>query len=201
MCRYNIVSRILIILTVATFALAAPVLVQEKRQVYVDVVHAPKDVINVSENRRMDPNDGLNIMWDAILHPENAWNHNPVAVHLQEPEPPLNPAEPEPPLNPADPDRESIELDDDAPPGSPESGDSHSPPTSPDPSTASEDWRVAPTSPESSTASEDWHMAPTSPESSTESEDWHMAPSGLESSTESDADRGYWPTNSEFSES
>ena len=49
MRRYNIVSGILLILSIIGFALASPVLVQEKRQARVDVVH--KDVITVSEKR------------------------------------------------------------------------------------------------------------------------------------------------------
>jgi hypothetical protein len=45
MRRYNIVTRILLILSIIDFALAAPVLVQEKRQAFVDAVLIPKDVI------------------------------------------------------------------------------------------------------------------------------------------------------------
>ena len=48
---YDIVSGILLILSVIDFALAAPVLVQEKRQAWVDVVHLPKDVITVLDKR------------------------------------------------------------------------------------------------------------------------------------------------------
>jgi hypothetical protein len=51
MRRYDIVSGILLILSIIDFALAAPVLVQEKRQASVDVVHIPKDVITVLEKR------------------------------------------------------------------------------------------------------------------------------------------------------
>jgi hypothetical protein len=52
MRRYNIVvSGILLILSMIDFALAAPVLVQEKRQTFVDVVHIPKDVITVLGKR------------------------------------------------------------------------------------------------------------------------------------------------------
>ena len=39
------------ILSIIDFALAAPVLVQEKRQACVDVVHIPKDVISVLGKR------------------------------------------------------------------------------------------------------------------------------------------------------
>jgi len=45
MRRYNIVSRILLILTVSAFALAAPVLVQERRQSCVNEVHVPRAVL------------------------------------------------------------------------------------------------------------------------------------------------------------
>ncbi|KAN0123263.1 hypothetical protein V8E52_003216 [Russula decolorans] len=51
MRRYDIVSGILLILSIIDFALAAPVLVQEKRQASVDVVHIPKDVITVLGKR------------------------------------------------------------------------------------------------------------------------------------------------------
>ncbi len=51
MRRYYIVSGILLILPIIDFALAAPVLVQEECQAYVDVVHIPKDVITVLEKR------------------------------------------------------------------------------------------------------------------------------------------------------
>ncbi|KAI0280942.1 hypothetical protein BGY98DRAFT_283580 [Russula aff. rugulosa BPL654] len=47
MRRYDIVFGILLILSSIYFALAAPVLVQEKRQARVDVVHIPRDVIAV----------------------------------------------------------------------------------------------------------------------------------------------------------
>jgi hypothetical protein len=42
MRRYDIVFGIILILSIIDFALAAPVLVQEKRQAYADVVHTPK---------------------------------------------------------------------------------------------------------------------------------------------------------------
>ena len=54
MRRYNIVvSGILLIFSINGFALAAPILLQEKHQARVDVVHIPKesDVITVVENR------------------------------------------------------------------------------------------------------------------------------------------------------
>ena len=60
MRRYNMVSWILLILTVITFALAAPVLVQDKRQAWVDVVHVP-EVVTILGKRIMDKD--LDVVW------------------------------------------------------------------------------------------------------------------------------------------
>ena len=51
MRRYDIVFGIILILYIIDFALAAPVLVQEKRQAYVDVVHTPKGARTASRKR------------------------------------------------------------------------------------------------------------------------------------------------------
>ncbi|KAN0123156.1 hypothetical protein V8E52_003109 [Russula decolorans] len=51
MQRYDIVSGILLILSIIDFALAAPVLVQDKRQACVDMVHVPRDAIAVLGKR------------------------------------------------------------------------------------------------------------------------------------------------------
>jgi hypothetical protein len=51
MRRYDIVSGILLILSIIDFALAAPISAQEKRQTCVDVVNIPKDVITVLGKR------------------------------------------------------------------------------------------------------------------------------------------------------
>jgi hypothetical protein len=51
MRRYDVVSRILFILSIIDFALAAPILMQEKRQASVDVVRMPKGVITVLGKR------------------------------------------------------------------------------------------------------------------------------------------------------
>ena len=51
MRRYVIVSGILLILPVIDFALAAPVLVQEKRQASVDVLNIPRDEVTVLGKR------------------------------------------------------------------------------------------------------------------------------------------------------
>jgi hypothetical protein len=59
MRRCDIISGILLILSIIDFALAAPVLLQEKRQASVDVVHVPKDVMTVLGKRGDHPNDRL----------------------------------------------------------------------------------------------------------------------------------------------
>src|ERR1700747_2603198 len=51
MRRYDIVSGILLILSITNFALAAPVYVKEKHQACVNVVHIPKNVISVLGKR------------------------------------------------------------------------------------------------------------------------------------------------------
>ena len=53
MRRHDIVSGILI-LFIIDFAIAAPVLVQEKNQAVVDVAHLPKDVVTVLGKRGDD---------------------------------------------------------------------------------------------------------------------------------------------------
>ena len=50
MRQYNIIFGILL-LSIIDFALAAPVHAQEKRQIRIDVVHTPRDVITVLEKR------------------------------------------------------------------------------------------------------------------------------------------------------
>ena len=69
MRRYNKVSWILLILTVITFALAVPVLVQDKRQAWVDVEHAPEDVVTML-GKRLDLEEDVNVLWNG-LH----WHH------------------------------------------------------------------------------------------------------------------------------
>ena len=54
MRQCNIFSGIILILSIIEFALAAPILVQEKRQVGVDALHIPKDVITVLGKRGDD---------------------------------------------------------------------------------------------------------------------------------------------------
>jgi hypothetical protein len=154
MRRYNIIPRILLILTVSTFALAAPVLVQERRQSGVDEVHVPRAVLG-----KRALSDYVRFMVDGFENmegpaedeplPNLAEEHVPEAYAPQPnlpeepvPEvhvPPPNLAEEPvqevhaPPHDPVDSDQESMVFDDDAPPASPEYGHSRSPspPTSP----------------------------------------------------------------------
>jgi hypothetical protein len=65
MRRYDIISGILLILSIIDFALPAPVLVQEKRQERVDVVHIPKDVITVLGRRGRE--DELEKLWEGYF--------------------------------------------------------------------------------------------------------------------------------------
>jgi hypothetical protein len=64
MRRYYTVSGILLILPIIDFALAAPVLVQEKRQADVDVAHIPEDAITMLGKR----GDELNELWLKALN-------------------------------------------------------------------------------------------------------------------------------------
>ena len=57
MRRYGIVSRILFILSIIDFALAAPVLVQGKRQARIDVVHRPKIMMTALSKRGWEPGE------------------------------------------------------------------------------------------------------------------------------------------------
>jgi hypothetical protein len=82
MRRYDIASGILLILSIIDFALAAPVLVQEKRQASVDVVHIPRDVIT-ELGKRMD-DEGLGKMvakyFKTIIQPaESSETHAPLS--------------------------------------------------------------------------------------------------------------------------
>ena len=58
------------ILTVSTFALAVPVLVQEKRQSCFDEAHIPRDVVNVLGKRTLDD---LHMLWDGPWRFGNVW--------------------------------------------------------------------------------------------------------------------------------
>jgi hypothetical protein len=92
MRRYYIVSGILLILPIIDFAVAAPVLVQEKRQAGVDVVHIPEDAITMLGKR----GDELNELWLKLFgHPED---------HFAKPEESsaARPSSSSPPSGPAD---------------------------------------------------------------------------------------------------
>lgn len=166
----NIASRVILILTVITLVLAAPVLVQEKRQACVDVVDVPEDMITVLEKRILG--EDLDALWDRLWHYENVWGNR----NLEAVQPPHSPADSIifgstesdddsylTHTSLADSNHGSMELDSDAPPPSSEAEDSHWPPSSPE-----------------------WQSA--------ESEDWSTAPSSLGSSTESDSDPDRWST-------
>ena len=112
MYRHNIVLWILIILTVSTFALAAPVLIQEKRQSCVDEVHVPRGVITVLGKRVQGDNVHLlldvfeDVLGGAVENmplPNLVEEHVP-EVHAPQPNLPEEPV-PEahaPPPNPAE---------------------------------------------------------------------------------------------------
>ena len=73
MRRYYIISGILLIIDLAV---AAPVLVQEKRQADVDVVHIPEDAITMLGKR----GDELDKLWLKLFkHPENYFFEKPEA--------------------------------------------------------------------------------------------------------------------------
>jgi len=68
MRRYYIVSGVLLIFLIIDIAVAAPVLVQEKRQEGVDVVHIPEDAITMLGKRGGE----LNELWLKLFgHPED----------------------------------------------------------------------------------------------------------------------------------
>ena len=66
MRQCDIFSGILLIFSITDFALAAPILVQEKRQECVDVVHMPKDVISVLGKRGGTPGDLLDELYKVV---------------------------------------------------------------------------------------------------------------------------------------
>jgi hypothetical protein len=79
MRRYDIVSGILLVLPIVDFALAAPILVQEKqRRASVDLVPRPKDVITVFGKRWMEGIDEdaadrfMREYFADLLHPAEA---------------------------------------------------------------------------------------------------------------------------------
>ena len=109
MLRYYIVSGILLIIPVA---LAAPVLVQEKRQAGIEAMHIPEDAITTLGKR----GDGLDQLW--LKYVSKYENHFPATpeepkhewTDVSQPLPPI----PEHPLTESG--HESTEEDSDAPP-------------------------------------------------------------------------------------
>ncbi|KAI0269623.1 hypothetical protein BGY98DRAFT_1013146 [Russula aff. rugulosa BPL654] len=162
----------------ATFALAAPVLVQERHQSYVNEVHVPRAALG-----KRILSDYLLFMLDDFEDMEGPAEDEPLRNLAEVPVPEVHTLPPnlaglaevpelaEPqvpgvhallavpgvhvPPDPADFDRESMEFDDDAPPGSPEYG--HSPPTSPESTDSDfEDWHTAPSSPRVDSSTESY---------------------------------------------
>src|SRR6266403_2556238 len=201
MRRYNIVSRVLLILSVTNIALAAPVLVQENHPACVDVVHVPMNVITVL-GKRMD--EYVRLIEDfersGLLHyerpedppsesssehgsqPNSELGSQPNSEHSSQPSSESSSEHGSMESHTSilsiplswNPDRESMYVDTDAPAPSQKS------------STESEYSHTPSSSPEWSTESEHWHTPP--------SEHWHTPPSSLGSSTESDSDSDRWST-------
>src|SRR6266849_10130625 len=71
MRRYDIVAGILLILSIIEFALAAPALVQEKRQARTDVVDIPKDVVTVLGERGEPEDAAFERLFKYILHQQH----------------------------------------------------------------------------------------------------------------------------------
>jgi hypothetical protein len=96
MLWYDIVSGILFIFSIIDFTLAAPVLLQEKRQACADVGHIPKDVITVMGKRVDQGAQELERLLDkyfkATGNPAEssnapAWVGNQEGQHVQQPNP------------------------------------------------------------------------------------------------------------------
>jgi hypothetical protein len=94
MRRYYIVSGILLIPPIIDFAVAAPVLVQEKRQAGIDVVRTSEDAITMFGKRG---DDELNELWLKLFG-------RPESYFLPKPEesPAAHPSSSSPPSGPAD---------------------------------------------------------------------------------------------------
>ena len=213
---YNIVFRILL-LTFITFALAAPVLVQEKRQACVDEVRVPRDVMTMLGRRAVGddlrmllgvaeehvpeehapeehaappnpalvpavhlPTYGLYDLWDVRLpagHAPGMPAQQPNLAGAQVPE------EEVPPHGQANSEAESMDVGDDGPRASSESGHSFSPPMSPASSKGPEGWHTAPSSLGSSMNSESdsgrWSTMSNAPSVESQSENLKAAESAL----------------------
>jgi hypothetical protein len=77
MHQHYIVSGTFLILSIIDFALVAPVLVQEKHQASVDVVHVPEDLVTVLWEQGEDKEFVEVMKLVEWLHKENkAWNEH-----------------------------------------------------------------------------------------------------------------------------
>jgi hypothetical protein len=112
------VSAILLILSIIDFALAAPVLVQKKRQAGVSVVHLPKDVITVLGKRGDDdveklaeeyletwgkPDDSSNAHASSSSAPQGPDHGSANVVQAPAPNPASSTANPDPLMEPSNP--------------------------------------------------------------------------------------------------
>jgi hypothetical protein len=88
MRRYYIVSRLLLILPIIGFAVAAPVLVQEKRQTHVDVGNIPGDAITMlGERGELDDLNEMLLMYEKHF----AEQAESSAAHTSSSSPPSGP--------------------------------------------------------------------------------------------------------------
>jgi hypothetical protein len=91
---YYIVSGTLLILSIIDFAVTAPVLVQEKIQARVDVVHMPGDAMTML-GKRGDDSGELGELWVELFdHPESHFPPKPEELPAMHPLSSLPPSEP-----------------------------------------------------------------------------------------------------------
>ncbi len=72
MRQYDVVSRIFLILSTINFVIAAPVLVQDKRQACLDVVHNPEGAITVLGGRGGDEVELVEFFDKLLTKPESS---------------------------------------------------------------------------------------------------------------------------------
>ena len=191
MRRYNVVPLIILILFILNFALAAPVLLPDKHQVYVNVAHVPKDVITVLGKR----GDRLEEMEKLFENFDKWWKGEPESSSAARPPSSSAPLESGhgsmqadvPPVHPAS----SIESDRNPrllvhPPPTPGEASSIESVSNPDREAMDVDHDAPPPNTESSIESGHSHTLPT------ESEDWYTAPSSPVS--DSNSNSGRWST-------
>ena len=154
MRRYDILSGILVILSIIGFALAAPIPVQEKRQAYIDVVHIPRDAITVSAKRGNEDLDFARLALEYFKKMQKPVESSDAPASSG--------------LAPLGPDHESTNVVQAAVPN-PASSDAHASSSSAPPGPYYESTNVAQgpaPNPASSTANPDTLMKPSSPSSS-----------------------------------